>query len=985
MTLFKKKDGGKMIKTDWNKVSRGRILGIAFGITILVLLLGGFAGAETNTIANSSCPVCNSTQTEEWQLVISNSLGVAGRDPVGYKIGPSPAYSNIIRGMNWYPFDIYKKTLCGQLDHYSFYDDWGDEADWNNYFEPDPNGPYAYLINDVLPLRVEFPEMDPTESYYIIDPATGKIKLTDEWLDCDDGVNNCMAAEITPDENFYGNQWFPSYTNFWGDQETDKSPLLGSTLCTYGPWVWDETHGNRPEIHPSELYWWKKSDSNWMLMLLQDDSNRFDRSYDFSGSSPRPTWWHPWSENPRTGEFKIAFDLNLSPAERPYIFFVNEQTRRNVVTNEDPIAGQDSDDGWEHALEYNGKVVLKVNERQSDDQDVGVRFGEVCRNAENNRLQGYLVLTSKVGKGDRGNEGYQVLNVIGQEIPIRKRVTVTFQSVKVIGDPDRSADIAFDFWVNSQKRSYPLTGTQDFSLGVNTTLPSDLSFTKDIEFGNLNLRVLIQPPPIYHPNPHVYEEPTMLEEMPEVAYAYDRGNNFGAGTHTEKSTVDDGRFFEIKYTIKVEDIMGNWIANQSIIEKTIPPKASVRGKLIKDSLRRVEIGGRPQLVGDVQFQIVGSPNATPSDLAVSRVEHIIGTQRKALAYQPVQQAKGSKDMQVVVKNVSLFTGPKFEFTMKSGEMVKLASPAISLAPYITEETPSLSKADASAWAAMVKAVGGRPVTEPLPAQLMKVSQWQLEATPLYAAMRGGKVSPEEDSPLAEELNDVISKGEIPRMNKLFNSTQPFKVEWSFQATNLITGATVPVKVGRTTAPTEILVEMLPGKVPNGLIKITFPEKPVDSIYEVIVTANVTDTLGIKSEAQHRVWNYVLSSQADNKSVEEILTSAANLAGVSSTELVAASKLDGLSGNDQTMKDTKFRQARTLRLFTISASEDKRITLDELRSLVNGAKLFEEKAAPKKVVSAKATPENLDNRKTPTGGFSQILDRLKDIFGYLHKE
>jgi hypothetical protein len=250
-------------------------------------MLGVTAQAGNFVLTTATCPVCSDGQLEAWRYTVDNTMGVAGKDPVGHQIG-SYAAKRTGLGQNWYPADVFKRTLCGKFHHFNFFDGW-----------------------------------------------------------------------------------------YWWKE----------------PWPLS----------------WGGGDVVWM-MVVQDDSNRFDRPGDYGGPSTKPSWWRPWSANPRTGELKIAF---AGPPRRlPFIgplnITINEAFSRNVVTAEDLNAHQDSDDGTEHAFEYNGNIVVQVREMQPQNNDVGVRFVDVCRRS-NGSLQGYVALTSKVGRGDRGQEGYHVL------------------------------------------------------------------------------------------------------------------------------------------------------------------------------------------------------------------------------------------------------------------------------------------------------------------------------------------------------------------------------------------------------------------------------------------------------------------------------------------------------------------------------------------------------------------------------------------------
>ena len=152
--------------------------------------------------------MCEAIEVRQWNHVRDFSQGVAGRDLLGERIGSYPAKRRLV-GRNWYPLDVYKQTLCGELHHFNFYNPWssGDEADWNNFFIP--ASPYSYLIQDAEPLRPSGPL------------AGDAGKRNDAWHDClvpgQPSLNNCLEAELTPDEHFYENPWFRA--------STQRSPL----------------------------------------------------------------------------------------------------------------------------------------------------------------------------------------------------------------------------------------------------------------------------------------------------------------------------------------------------------------------------------------------------------------------------------------------------------------------------------------------------------------------------------------------------------------------------------------------------------------------------------------------------------------------------------------------------------------------------------------------------------------------------------------
>lgn len=193
-------------------------------------------GADLN-LGSDDLPVCKDYQVDSWHRIVTDSLGVAGRDVAGVYIRGFPVEKNWLLHPyynNWYPNDVYKQTLCGKLHRFGVYDGgWpeADEMDWNNFIIP--NLPYRFIWSDTL---IYADSLDPLF-----------------WKKCGN-TRECVEAELTPDQRFYENPWFP---------KTDEiSPLenenaRGPTVCTYGPWIRERIHHGRPEIHPSELIWWK--------------------------------------------------------------------------------------------------------------------------------------------------------------------------------------------------------------------------------------------------------------------------------------------------------------------------------------------------------------------------------------------------------------------------------------------------------------------------------------------------------------------------------------------------------------------------------------------------------------------------------------------------------------------------------------------------------------------------------------------------------
>jgi hypothetical protein len=323
----------------------------------------------TNTVVSfADVPICSDDHHAAWERAVSSSQGVIGRDPYREDIGFDPENKEIIFSFaNWFPVDGHKHTLCGPIHRFEVYDGLGDEIDHNHFVVP--NASHAFILQEALS------------------------SLGQDVQDCG-SPNNCMEAEVTPDGAFFGNPWFFRDTSLPAGA---SSVLTGREGCFYGPWVIEWAHGDRPEIHPSELAWWKSESTGpkdvFRLFVLQDDSHRFVR----------------WASPPMDAEFRIAFETPVDGPEQTFDVFEEDAWKRNVLTSQDPPSLWDADDDTTHTLVLDGRTLIVANERQTRDDDIGVRFRELCQ--DGGRLRGYVSLRTRVGLNMSGSEGFHSLRV----------------------------------------------------------------------------------------------------------------------------------------------------------------------------------------------------------------------------------------------------------------------------------------------------------------------------------------------------------------------------------------------------------------------------------------------------------------------------------------------------------------------------------------------------------------------------------------------
>lgn len=315
-----------------------------------------------------------------WTRLDETQLGIDVIDPDGSQIG----YAACIRtrlGLNlggWKPADDTKRVLVGELDDYEFYNPRftsGDEADMCLMINPDE--PFRSLLDDVINIMTADQQ--------------------EELKDRKRGPGHTIECEVTPDQEYYDNQWFPT--------SGGQSPLIGRQVGVYGPWVRDLGHGGRPEIHPCEVIWWRSGNVafanarvvRWIILVLQDDSNRFDRQANYDSAVPRP-----WSASPRRARLTVALS---APRGKEISYDIRMRDGRRVF--EWP-----GEEGQSKTV-TSGDTVLHVRKRMSRRSEVKVSVSGLSPDpADPNFLRCFLRMDVRVGDGDDGQEGFAELEVV---------------------------------------------------------------------------------------------------------------------------------------------------------------------------------------------------------------------------------------------------------------------------------------------------------------------------------------------------------------------------------------------------------------------------------------------------------------------------------------------------------------------------------------------------------------------------------------------
>ena len=388
------------------------------GISIAVI----FASCDplpVDTVINSaSIQTCGNAELNKFDFAVQNSMGLIVTDPLNGFI--TLAVADESHGGPWRPINGNKKMACGLLYAYNVEDGNGDEYDWNLNIIPDPA--FAGIIQEA---KIFSDSNCSWQKYFIINNQyvhiqcpkyiNGRLLYDNRFTEAElRRFQNVefFQAEVTPDEHFYNNKWFPA------DGNEGRSIVKGKKVGVYGPWVFDCGHGIRPEIHPCEVIWWKNTSQaadTLMILGVQDDANRFDEPDDFSGVSI-PTanlWAHP----PIKSIYKIPFEFDGRYQDH-LVVTIKELESHNVVTRTIPGFG-DSDNGSVHILKrkksiadnsaITNNIIAEVREDPAAPLNTGVSFVEICKRPNGN-IVGYIQIKTAYGKNN-GNEGYQLLRV----------------------------------------------------------------------------------------------------------------------------------------------------------------------------------------------------------------------------------------------------------------------------------------------------------------------------------------------------------------------------------------------------------------------------------------------------------------------------------------------------------------------------------------------------------------------------------------------
>ena len=924
----------------------------------------------TRTLSASSIPMCSPIQQRLWNSAKQDSLGVLAIDPVGRYIGFKSAGP---WGHEWWPKDGYKHVLCGTLSNYEVFNPPSDENDWNLYLIP--RGPFQYILSRIY--------SEEAYDHGVIHRCVGK-------------TVNCLEGEITPDEHFYYNPWFPNKGN-------KHSPLVGKRICVYGPWVGDGGHYERPEIHPTEMVWWRVRaqghEDAWHLMLLQDDSNRFDDQ------------WAAW---PRVGEFLIPFEVyaNGDTGHEYVVTYARGCPRpqhpqgqcvRNVNHSEGRPYLEDHPDAhgdWEHVLAYQGREFVKVFEgfasekprtKQSLDRDVGVKFRGICKmDREGSHILGYVAITSAVGHGSRGGEGYIALRVTHD----RKRIepspppklpdlVVSKIDLVPILPPERPGHWQCKVVVylrNAGNGSLPDSVWTDPRGRRDTNL---MLFVNGRRWGGVSIWRLDPSRKLKSPGGMVvYQSSLKVEGRATVKAVVDYGHFVRESSETNNAKTQQVEckgglplWEDLKKKVPqvpipkhlpkeplehrplgrgpVFQALTGHVASGHVDEPRTQPRPAgvtvrsasmvevprahlpllLKARALKTSLRAASVAARQWPVFDLVLAVAGKGREIESI-------RYVGEANEERLHWTVRRTTEDRKAEVEIKGVPVAFSPgsSLIIRMRSGEEIRKRIPSIGIDAQVHKKI-EFGSIDPSAIEAIARLTGvdKGALDAARDFKLHRLQKITLHLLPTYVPHKNGRLSPEDESPIGEALSTMIKEDRWDEVRNLFGSQKPISTKWELEVVEWPSGRKIPVSFRTASAQDRVCVRLLRKDGIDRKVELLFPNIHNGKVYQVTARVVVRDTFGGSSRREFTVWSHAFAAGSVPKLVQSLQGIASRIAGVSGKQLQADA---GRHADAGTPFEPAFQRDARVLMATIShAAQNGRITVTELRRVAKLAKYY----------------------------------------------
>lgn len=271
---------------------------LTFRSLVMCLAFASEALLAAPAQAQRSQPLMCSAAEEGLWSTSQDSLGLFVSDDareIGGAVGEVkvPDEGGLLKVLNlvggYHPVSGYKEMACGQLDHWSVFKLGATERDLHPHVRLSAR--YRALL-DMVP-RGDRP---------------------------DETCEGCLWGEVTVPASF---EWFWNHgakpfsstlpNGSYGCGTNSEQPgycegltqeMVGGRFCMYGPWVMEQAHGYRAEIHPAQALW-GQADGHAYVFFTDDASHRFGDRRDF-GQRFLSSNFRPWSGAQKLSAFQVV-------------------------------------------------------------------------------------------------------------------------------------------------------------------------------------------------------------------------------------------------------------------------------------------------------------------------------------------------------------------------------------------------------------------------------------------------------------------------------------------------------------------------------------------------------------------------------------------------------------------------------------------------------------------------------------------------------
>jgi hypothetical protein len=257
------------------------------------------------------------------------------------------------------------------------------------------------------------------------------------------------------------------------------------------------------------------------------------------------------------------------------------------------------------------------------------------------------------------------------------------------------------------------------------------------------------------------------------------------------------------------------------------------------SLRMAVFRGEPQLVTDIEIR---RGRGTPTPNADARGAHAVDFVGDGVRT-PLRWDRLASTGDYRIRGVPIFPSGEVVLSLPGGREAYVSWEGTGFLALPLRATPVLGADDSEAVGDIARALGADRTLELSSLRIRRVERWEVEAESAYSSLRDGKPSPEDESPWAEQLTDLLEKGNPAGVSRLFGTTREFSRAWS--------GVTFSERTGLAS---EDLVRL---EVRKDGIESDVRFSPRSEVRKALIEVTVVDPAGHRATATTPLWSHVV--------------------------------------------------------------------------------------------------------------------------------